>query len=214
MQRLKSWLQLVKRSAVAMSDDQTMMMGAALAYYTMFSIAPLLIIAIGIAGVVFGSKANAEVFRTIQGLVGPRGASAIQSMVTAAADRPHAGAVSTAIGVVTLIVGASGVFSQLQQSLNIIWKVATSPKAGWWGVIRQRLLSFGMVAVMGFILLVSMLISAGLSAAGTWTAGALPGGKAVWNAINFCVSLSIIGLLFSAVLKYLPDVKLSWRDVS
>lgn len=214
MRRLKSWFQLLKSSAVAMSDDQTMMMGAALAYYTMFSIAPLLIIAIGIAGVVFGHKASTEVFGTIRGLVGPRGAAAIQSMVTAAADQPRAGVVSTAIGAATLILGASGVFTQLQQSLNIIWKVATSPKAGWWALIRQRLLSFGMVAAMGFILVVSMLVSAGLSAAGTWAAGALPGGKALWRIVNVLVSLGIIGLLFSAVLKLLPDVRLSWRDVS
>src|SRR5579885_343659 len=123
MQRLKSWLQLVKRSAVAMSDDQTMMMGAALAYYTMFSIAPLLIIAIGVAGVVFGDKANVEVFGAIRGVMGPQGSTAIESMVRAASSRPHAGMVATIIGIVTLIAGASGVFSQLQQSLNIIWKV-------------------------------------------------------------------------------------------
>ncbi len=213
MRRLKPLLDVFKKSAQGMSNDSVPMMGAALAYYTMFSIAPLLIIAIGVAGVVFGEGASVHVFDAIKGMVGPQGASAIQSMVKAAANRPHAGLVATIVGIVTLIVGASGVFQQLQQSLNIIWKVATHPKAGWWMFIRQRLVSFGMVAVIGFVLLVSMFVSAGLTAAGTWAGGALPGGHAVWEVVNFVFSLAVISLLFAAVQKLLPDVQLTWRDV-
>lgn len=213
MSRLKKVWELFKKAGKGMSDDQAPMMGAAVAYYTMFSIAPLLIIAIGVAGVVFGESANVRVFGAIKDMVGPQGASAIQSMVKAAASRPHAGMVATIVGIVTLIAGASGVFTQLQQSLNIIWKVATHPKAGWGKLVRQRLLSFGMVAVIGFVLLVSMVVSAGLSAAGQWAGGALPGGQAVWRVLNFLISLAVIGALICAVLKLLPDVRLTWRDV-
>lgn len=212
--KLKAAWRVLKEAGQGMSNDSVPMMGAALAYYTMFSIAPLLIIAIGVAGVVFGDKANVEVFGAIRGMVGPQGATAIQSMVKAASSRPQAGMIATIIGIVTLLVGASGVFSQLQQSLNIIWKATPKPTAGWWHLIRQRLVSFGMVASIGFVLLISMFISAGLSAAGKWAGGALPGGQALWQAINFVVSLAVIGLMFSAVFKVLPDVKLRWRDVS
>ncbi len=211
--RLKRAWRLLKEAGQGMSNDQVPMMGAALAYYTMFSIAPLLIIAIGVAGVVFGDKASVEVFGSIKSMIGPQGASAIQGMVRAASSRPQAGLVATIVGVVTLIAGASGVFSQLQQSLNIIWKVTPKPTAGWWLLIRQRLVSFGMVAAIGFVLLVSMFVSAGLAAAGQWAVGLLPGSKILWNAVNILVSLAIISLLFSAILKVLPDVKLSWRDV-
>lgn len=203
----------LKTAADGFVNDSVPMMGAALAYYTMFSIAPLLIIAIGAAGIVFGESANVKIFDTIKGVVGAQGASAIESMVSAASKRPHAGFIATMVGLGTLIVGASAVFSQLQQSLNIIWKVASSPKSGWWHLIRQRLLSFAMVAVIGFVLLVSMVVSAALTAAGTWAGGVLPLGDSVWQGINFAVSLGIIGVLFSAVLKLLPDVQLHWRDV-
>jgi membrane protein len=204
---------LLKDSAMRMSDDQVPMMGAALAYYMMFSIAPLLVITIGAVGIFFGKNAGADVYGTMKDLVGPQGATAINSMVTAAAARPNAGIVATAIGIVTLLVGASGVFAQLQQSLNIIWRVAAKPGATWRLLLRQRLLSFGMVAVIGLLLLTSLVVSAAISAAGRWAGGLLPDAKVVWGAVNFVVSLAIIAGLFSAVLKFLPDVRLRWRDV-
>ena len=211
--RLQEFFRLLKDSGSRMSDDQVPMMGAALAYYMIFSIAPLLVIAIGFAGAIFGKSAGTEVFDAIRGLVGPSGAAAIQSMVSAAAAKPRAGLVATSLGVVTLVVGAGGVFSQLQQSLNIIWRVAAKPGAIWKVLLRQRLLSFGMVAVIGLLLLVSLVVSAGIAAAGTWATGVLPGMKMLWSAANGLVSFAIISGLFAAVFKLLPDVRLSWKDV-
>jgi len=212
-EKAREYFGLLKDSGTRMSEDQVPMMGAALAYYMMFSIAPLLVIAIGAAGIVFGKKAAPEVFASIQSLLGPKGASAISSMVTAAAEKPNAGIVATSIGFLTLIAGASGVFSQLQQSLDIIWRVAAKPGATWRVMLRQRLFSLGMIAVIGLLLLISLVVSAGISAAGQM-AGGLPGAKILWSAVNFVVSLAIISGLFAAVLKILPDVQLRWRDVA
>lgn len=214
MRRIKETYGLMKQAFSNMGDDMAGTMGAAIAYYTAFSIAPLLIIAIGVAGFVFGDEASAAVFTTLEGMLGREGASAVQSMVEAASRRPRAGLAATIIGGVTLLIGATTVFGQLQTSLNLVWKVATKPSAGWRALVRQRLLSLGMVAVIGFLLLVSMLASAGLSATGAWTQNALPGGQLLWSAVNFVVSLAVTSLLFAALYKLLPDVKLSWRDVA
>jgi membrane protein len=213
MDSVKQLLGHMKEAWTNMGQDMAGSMGAAIAYYTIFSIAPLLVIAIGVAGFAFGGDARETVFSSLQGLLGEQGGTAVASMVDAAANRPRAGMVATAIGVVTLLVGASSVFGQLQTALNLVWKVATKPHAGWSVLIRQRLLSFGMVAVVGFLLLVSMVVSAGLAAAGTWASEALPGGQTLWSAVNFAFSLAVITALFSALFKLLPDVKLSWRDV-
>jgi membrane protein len=206
-------VRVFKDSGTRMFDDQVPMMGAALAYYMMFSIAPLLVIAIGFAGILFGKSAGFEVFDAIKGLIGLRGATAIQSMVSAAGAKPHAGLVATIIGFVTLVVGAGGVFSQLQQSLDVIWRVAAKPGAVWRVLLRQRLLSFGMIAVIGLLLLVSLVFSAALSAAGTWATGILPGTRMLWIVANGVVSFAIVSGLFAAVFKLLPDVELSWEDV-
>jgi membrane protein len=212
-EKAKEYFGLLKDSGMRMSEDQVPMMGAALAYYMMFSIAPLLIIAIGAAGVIFGKKAAPEVFSSIEGLLGPKGAAAISSMVSAASAKPNSGILATIIGIVTMVAGASGVFSQLQQSLDIIWRVAAKPGATWRVMLRQRLFSLGMIAVIGLLLLVSLVVSAAISAAGH-LAGGLPGAKILWSAVNFLVSLAVISGLFAAVLKILPDVQLRWRDVA
>jgi membrane protein len=211
--RLQEFFRLLKDSGERLFADQGPMMGAALAYYMIFSIAPLLVIAIGFAGLVFGKSAGTEAFDAISGLVGPSGAAAIHSMVSAAAAKPREGLVATVAGVAALLIGAGGVFSQLQQSLNIIWRVAALPGAAWKVLLRQRLLSFGMVAVIGLLLLVSLIVSAALAAAGTWAAGVVPGTMLLWSAANGLVSFAIISGLFAAVFKLLPDVRLSWTDV-
>jgi membrane protein len=211
MNKLKSAWSLVKNAAWASSQDKVPMMGAALAYYTAFSIAPILVISIGVVGIVFGDSGGAGVFETISGLIGENGASAVQSMVEGAASRPRAGVVATVLGVLTLLVGASGVFGQLQEALNVIWKVALKPTAGWGVTLRRRLLSFGMVGVIAFLLLTSLVVSAGLSAAGKLFTQALPGGEALWQAVNAIVSLGVIAALFAMIFKVLPDVRLPWR---
>lgn len=213
MKNLEPAYALLKDSVHAMSTDRTPMMGAALAYYMMFSIAPLLIVAIGLAGWVFGERAGSAVFDMIREIVGAEAATAVHSMVQAASSRPRTGALATVVGAATMLLGASGVFVQLQQSLNLIWKVTSGPEPGWGHFVRRRLLSFGMILVVGLIMLVSLIASAALAAAGDWLAGAMPGGRAPWLVLNFAVSVSLIGALFAALFKILPDVRLSWRDV-
>ena len=211
MRAIKSAFSLVKMAARGMVEDKVPTMGAALAYYTAFSIAPLLVIAIGVVGVVFGEKGGAGVFEAIRALIGDNGAQAVQSMVEGAASKPHAGVVATVIGVITLLIGATGVFGQLQEALNVIWKVTLKPTTGWGVTLRRRLLSFGMVGVIAFLLLVSLVVSAGLAAVGKLFAGALPGGEAVWQAVNMLVSVGVIAVLFALIYKVLPDVRLPWR---
>lgn len=214
MGKIKEGLALLKAAGRGMGEDMAGSMAAAVAYYTAFSIAPLLVITLGVAGLVLGEDAGGGLFAAIEGLVGEPGAGAVRSMVEAAASRPRAGALATALGALTMLLGASGVFGQLQVALNLVWKVATKPSAGWGAVLRQRLLSFGMVAVVGFLLLVSLVASAALAAAGTWLAASLPGGKLLWSLVNGLLSFAVTAGLFAALFKLLPDVRLRWRDVA
>ncbi len=202
---------VLKAALHASSRDRVPMMGAALAYYTVFSIAPLLVISIGVAGVFFGEQGGKEILDAIAGVAGSRGSQAILAMVEAAASRPETGVIATAIGVITMLIGASGVFGQLQQSLNIIWGVKPAPDAGWIVTVRRRLLSFGMVGVIAFILLASLLVTAALTAAGKYVGGALPGGAGAWQAVNSLVSLGVVAILFGMIFKFLPDTRLPWR---
>jgi membrane protein len=204
-------LPVLKEAVSGVTRDRVPMMGAALAYYTVFSIAPLLVIATGVAGLVFGQRGSAEIMDAVGGVVGPNGAKAIESLVQGAAAKPQAGLVATVAGVVALILGASGVFGQLQEALNVIWKVELRPDAGWGLTLRRRLLSFGMVGVIAFLLLASLLVSAALSAAGKYLHGALPGGELPWQAANALVSFLVITVMFALIYKVLPDARLPWR---
>mgnify|MGYP001619181706 CR=1 FL=1 len=212
MNPITSAVSLIKAAVRGASEDKVPMMGAALAYYTAFSIAPLLVIAIGVVGIVFGASGGEGVFETVRGLVGEKAAHAVRLMVEGASSRPRAGVVATAIGLATLILGASGVFGQLQEALNVIWKAKLRPDAGWGLTLRRRLLSFGMVGVIAFLLLASLIVSAGIAAAGKLFIGILPGGEAVWQAVNLAVSLGVTSVLFAMIYKALPDVRLPWRD--
>jgi len=210
---VKTVFGLFKQTFSKWSDDKVPRLGAALAYYTVFSIAPLIVIVIAIAGFWFGKQqAHDQIFDQIAGLLGEKGAQAISSMLQAA-DKPNEGLVATILGVLTLILGATGVFIQLQDALNTIWEVKPKPGRGVWNFIRQRILSLAMVFGIGFLLLVSLILSAAISAAGKWFEGMMPGGEELWHVINFVVSFLLIALLFSLMFKYLPDVKIAWRDV-
>jgi membrane protein len=211
MRNLVLALPVLKTALRSSGEDRIPMMGAALAYYTVFSIAPLLVISMGLAGLFFGDQGGREILDALAGVAGRGGTQAILAMVAGAASRPHAGLVATVLGVITLVIGASGVFAQLQQSLNVIWKVRSSPEADWTATARRRLLSFGMVGVIAFILLASLLVTAGLSAAGAYMSGFLPGGAAPWQAVDTAVSLAVIAGLFALIFKVLPDARLSWR---
>ncbi len=210
---LSTFWQLLKETYAQWSAAKPFQLAAALAYYTLFSLAPLLLIAIAIAGLVFGRETTEhQILMTFQGLMGPQGAQAIQGLLHSAST-PESGILSTVIGIVTLLIGAGGVVGQLQEALNTIWEVEAKPESGVWRLLRTRFVSFAMVLGVGFLLLVSLLISAALSAMVQVVRGALPGGEVLWHGIEFVVSLGLITLLFALIYKVLPDVEIAWRDV-
>jgi len=205
---------MLKQAVVAWMDDYAPSMGAALAYYTIFSIAPLLLLAIAVAGLVFGENAaRGEIISQVEGLVGSEGAEAIQGLLKSAS---HTGTsiVATIIGIVTLLIGATAVFGELQSDLDRIWRVPTPPgPSGLWGLIRARLLSLGMVAAIGFLLLISLVVSAMLSALGTWWGWWFGGWAIVLQIVNQVTSFGIITMLFALMYRILPRVTIDWRDV-
>ena len=202
----------IKRVIAVWDDANASAMGAAVAFYTIFAIAPLFILVLAFAGVLFGhTNAQNELFGQIEGLVGTNGSQAIESILHAA-DRPRASLFATVMGFIALFVGATSVFIQLQQSLNAIWNVRPR-SSGVRSFIRYRLLSFASLLAIGFLLLVSLIISAALDAAEKWMNGVTPGSAIIWNIIDLAVSLGIITLLFAMMFKTLPDVILSWRNV-
>jgi membrane protein len=205
---------LLKDSVAAWSDDYAQSMGAALSYYTVFSIAPLLLIVIAIAGLIFGREAaSGQIFAQVQGLLGEQGAAVLQDMVKSASS-PGRSAFATIIGFITLIVGATTVFAELQTSLDRIWEApAAENKEGIWNLIRARILSFGMVLAVGFLLLISLIVSAALSALGSWWAPLFGGFEVLLHIVNFIVSLAIVTVLFALIYKFLPRVKIGWHDV-
>lgn len=204
---------LLKETVGAWSEHRALRLGAALAFYTIFSIAPLFLIVLAIAGFSFGEEAaRRQLFDQLNGLVGQQGGEAIQAVV-ASADKPKAGAWATVVAVFTLFIGATGVFVQLQDALNTIWQVRREPGRGFRRFLKDRLLSFAMVLVIGFLLLVSLVISAGLAALGKFMSGLVPAQAIVWQVLNFLISLGLIGLLFAMIFKVLPDVKIAWREV-
>jgi membrane protein len=194
-------------------DDGAARLAAALAYYSLLSLAPLLVISIAIAGFVFGhDAARGRVAGELGAVVGAQAAEGIQSVV-ANARSPVSGVLSTIVGVVTLFIGASGVFGELQSSLNSIWEVKRKPGRGIWGEVKDRFLSFTMVLGVAFLLLVSLVLNSILSAIGAKFSEVLPGGELVWQALNFAFSLSVITGLFALIFKYVPDAAIKWRDV-
>jgi membrane protein len=214
--RLRSYrdvLNLFKEAASAWSEDRAPRLGAAISYYTVFSLAPLLLISIAVAGfVVGGDTARTGVIDAMGGLIGNDGGKAIEGMIDNAAKHKSGGIFATVMGVVMLLVGASGVFIELQDSLNTVWGVEAKPGRGIKGFLHDRVLSFAMVLGIGFLLLVSLLITAFLGAMGEWMSSTLPGGATLWQGVNMIVSLGVVALLFAMIFKFVPDVQLTWRD--
>jgi membrane protein len=205
--------QLIKETAESWVDHHAPRLAAALAYYTLLSIAPLVVIAIAIAGFVFGeSAARGQISTQLGVIVGAQAAKGIEAVI-ANARSPASGMASTAIGVLVLLFGASAVFGELQSTLDAIWDVEPKPGRGVWGTVKDRFVSFTMVLGVAFLLLVSLVISAALSAAGYFFQSALPGGEAIWQVINFCISLGAITVLFALIFKVIPDVDIRWGDV-
>ena len=188
-------------------------MGAALAFYTVFSLAPVLIVAISAAGLAFGQKAaEGEFSRQLQGLVGVTGAQAIQAVLQSA-NRPAVGIIASAFGIGTLLIGASGAFVELQNALNKIWKVECGSRSIWLRVIRERFLSFSLVLGLGFLLLVSLVVSTALGAVGNFIEPLLPWPVMTLELMNFLLSLGVIALFLAVIFKYLPDTVIVWSDV-
>ena len=207
-------LPLLKQTASEWMEDDAPSLGAALAYYTVFSLAPLMTIAIAIAGFFFGKEAaQGQIFDELRVLLGEEGGKAIEEMVQSASAQPTVGVVATVISVIILLFGASGVFGQLQASLNRIWGVKPKPGRGVLGMIQDRLLSFGFTLVVGFLLLVSLLLTAGIALVADLAGGLMPASETLTQLLNFVLSLAIITLLFAMIFKFLPDAKIAWRDV-
>lgn len=206
------WI-LLRQTISSWSEDRASRLAAALAYYTVFSIAPLLVIVIAIAGLVFGREAaTGQIQMQIQSLVGPDSAKAIQTMIQNAGNM-KSGLVAGALGILALLFGAAGVFGELQDGLNTVWEVKPKPGRGIMGMLKDRFSSFAMVLGIAFILMVSLIVSAGLAAANQFIGGLMPAMKIIMHAVNFLVSFGVITLLFAMIFKVLPDVKIAWRDV-
>jgi membrane protein len=192
-------------------EDKALSRGAAIAYFTIFSIAPILVICIAIAGLVFGQDAaQGAMVGQLQGLMGDQGAQAIQTMVASASNK-SSGIWATVIGIGTLLITATGVFGEMQSALNEIWK-AEAP-SGVTGMLKARAAGLGLVATLGFLLLVSLVVSAGLSALGHYLNSFIPGMETILQVANFLISFVMVSALFAAIYKILPDRQLTWKDV-
>jgi membrane protein len=202
---------LLKDSFKDWSDDKASRLGASLSYYTLFSLGPLLVIVVSIVSI-FYVNARQDVINTIGSIVG----SGAQQMIVQTMDNANktgTNIVATIIGVVTLLLGAAGVFGQLKDSLNTIWEVEPKPGAGILVTLKERFLSFTMVLGTGFLLLVSLVINAAIAAFNEWLKSILPGGDWIAMIVNLLVTVGVIGLVFALLFKYLPDVKIGWSDV-
>jgi len=206
-----SWWDLIRSAATQWMGHKDARLGAALAYYSIFSLGPLILIAIAIAGLLFGQEAvRGQVTGGLKDLLGDTGAQAIDAML-AGASRPSQGIVATVIGIGTLVFAAVGVVVQLKDALNTVWEVDTPPGKGLWGFTRTYVLSLAGVLSLGFLLLISMLVTTALAAGGKYLASYLP--EAALQAVSFVLSFVVISLLFSMMFKWLPDAKIAWRDV-
>lgn len=205
---------MLREAASDWLEDNVPQQGAALAFYSLLSLAPLLMIAIAIAALFFGEEAaRGELNDQIKDLVGREGAKATEAMLENAKRPGSGGTLATVIGVGTLLFGASGVFGQLQETLNRIWDVPTNKSGGIWDMIRSRFLSFAMVLVIGFLLLASLVLSAVIAGAGKYLSDIIPGLEAWLQTANTVASFVIITVLFALIFKVLPDTSIAWRDV-
>ena len=208
----ETWV-LIKTALTSWSDDYAQSMGAALAYYSLFSIAPLLIIVISIAGLVFGEDAaRGQITGQLQSLMGAQGALAVQSLLESV-NKPAQGITATAIGLVLLLIGATSVFGELQDSLDRIWRAPARVGGGLWNLFRARLLSFGMIMGIGFLLMVSLVFSAALTAITNWWGPVFAGWEFVANIVNFIFSFVMATGMFAMIYKIMPRVRVRWDEV-
>ena len=212
--QLNNLFNLCKKAAIAWVDDFAPSMGAAISYYTVFSLAPLLVIVIAIAGAVFGREAvEGQIVSQISGLIGKDGADLVQGLIASASDTDR-GLVAGLISVVILLIGATTVFAELQSALDRIWHTPEVEKpSGIAAIFKARVLSMGLILGLAFLLMVSLSVSAGLAALGTWFGGLLPGWEILLYLLNTVISVSIATVLFGMIFKLMPTAKVAWRDV-
>ena len=209
-----SFARVFRKALQAWWDDNAMRLGASLSFYTVFAIAPVLLVAIAIAGLAFGPEAvRGELVGQMDGLVGREGAMAVQALLEGASRR-QASVLATVVGSLSFMFAATTAFLELQAALNAIWRVAPNPEANWTAFVRDRVRSFGLVVGIGFLLLVSLVISAAISAASTWVGRYAPGWPIIAQALNISVSFLVTSSLFAMLFRFLPDVKLEWRHVA
>ena len=214
MEQIKHFYQLARKSVEAWIDDYAPSMGAAISYYTVFSIAPLLLIVIAVAGAVWGREAvQGEIVGQLSGLIGQEGATGVQALIESA-NKPTQGLVAGAVSLVVLVIGATTVFAELQSALDRVWEVPPAQKmSSLWATLRSRLLSLGFILGLGFLMAVSLVFSAGLAALGSWADGLLPGWETLFQFINTAISLGITTVLFALIFKLMPQARISWKDV-
>jgi len=210
----KQWWQLSKHALTAWKEDYAPSMGAALSYYSIFSMAPLLLIVISVAGLVFGQDAaRGEVFGQLRGLMGPEAAKAVEDILTSV-NKPSQGIVSTIIGLVVLMIGATTVFGELQDALDRIWRApARDRSAGVWTLIRSRMLSFGMILGIAFLLMVSLVLGAVVSAISKLWGDAFLGWEILAQFINVALGFALTTGVFAMIYKIMPRVRVRWHDV-
>ncbi|MDQ2900497.1 MAG: YihY/virulence factor BrkB family protein [Acidobacteriota bacterium] len=195
------------------NDHDAPRLGAALAFYSILSLAPLVMIAIAIVSLIFGrDAAQSEIGAQLSATIGQSGADAVKTML-ASSHKASSGTVASIIGIATLLLGASGVCGELRASLNKIWDAKPTDGSGIMGMIKERSFAFGMVLAVGFLLLVSMVVSAALATLGKFAGGLLPIPAAALEILNFAVSFGVITLLFALIYKYVPSVDIDWKDV-
>jgi len=213
MKAARAW-SIAKEAVASWIDDHAPSMGAALAYYALFSITPLILIVVSVAGLVFGADAaRGQIFGELRGLMGEQGAAAVQSLLQSV-SRPRQGFIGTAVGVAVLLVGATGVFGELQSSLDRIWRApAPAGRSGVVSLLRSRLLSFGMVICIGFLLIVSLVTSAAISALGRWWQPAFAGWELVAQSATFALGFAFVTVMFAMIYKLMPRATIRWRDV-
>jgi YihY family inner membrane protein len=217
-QTSSSWMgrqwQILLAAADAWAEDYAPSMGAALSYYTLFSLAPLLVIIIAIAGMVFGQDAaQGAIIAQLQSIMGQEGATAVQGLLKVARER-STGVVASSVGVLLLLLGATATFAELQTDLDRIWQVPAKEKpSGVWGWLRRRVISFGLVLGLAFMLMVSLVVSAALAASSEWLGRGAVAESVFLNVLDFTASLALFTVLFAMIYKIMPTAKISWRDV-
>jgi len=213
-QRMGEIWKILKDTGKGFSDDKALKLSAALSYYTVFALAPLLLLLISLVGFFLGEDAvRGQLFSDINGLIGSDAAAQVQEMIR---NLELSGKTGTAVivGAVTLLIGATSVFGEIQDSINIIWRVKAKPKRGWLKLLKDRLLSSSLIIGLGFLLVVSLIVNGALEAMSDWLKFYFPNITVVlFNILNIIISFGVITVLFGVIFKVLPDVKIHWKDV-